>query len=64
MPYFADPKTAPAYLTPADGSSRARRCRTSNTYPSKAVAVKRCFEFVRRIVDGKARKKGDTSPSD
>jgi len=64
MPYFTDPKTDPAYLTPADGSTRVRRYRASNTYLSKAVAVKRCFQFGRRIVDGMARKKGDTSPSD
>jgi hypothetical protein len=30
-----------------------RRCRAPNVYPSKAVAVARCLEFGRRIVDGK-----------
>jgi hypothetical protein len=47
-------------ISPADGASRTRRCRASNTYPTKAVAVQRCFQFGRQIVDGKARKKGST----
>jgi hypothetical protein len=47
-------------LTPTDDSTGVRRCRAPNTYPTKAVAVERCLEFGRRVVDGKARLKADT----
>ncbi len=48
-------------ISPTTGDSPVRRCRTSNTYPTKAVAVDRCLEFGRRVVDGKARRKVDPS---
>jgi hypothetical protein len=46
-------------ITPTDDSTGVRRCRAPNTYSSKAVAVERCLEFGRRIIDGKARLKVD-----
>jgi len=37
----------------------ARRCRAPNTYATEAVAVERCLEFGRRIVDGTLHARGD-----
>ena len=37
----------------------ARRCRASNTYATEAIAVERCLEFGRRIVDGKLQPRGE-----
>jgi hypothetical protein len=56
-----DPRgwTLEVRITPADSSAGARRCRASNTYPTKEVAVERCLAFGRRIVDGKAQRKVD-----
>jgi hypothetical protein len=48
-------------ITPADGSTVARRCRAPNTYPTQELAVERCLQFGRRVVDGKAVPKGDRS---
>lgn len=44
-------------ITPAGRSTVVRRCRAPNTYSSKEIAIARCLEFGRRIVDGKARRK-------
>jgi hypothetical protein len=46
-------------ITPTDGSAAARRCRAPNTYPTQELAVERCLQFGRRVVDGKAVRKGD-----
>ena len=48
-------------ISPTDGNSRVRRCRASNTYPSKVEAVERCLRLGRQIVDGNARRKVDPS---
>jgi hypothetical protein len=48
-------------ISPTTGDSPVRRCRASNTYPSEAKAVERCFKFGRQIVDGKARRKVNPS---
>jgi hypothetical protein len=42
-------------ITPAGRVTGARRCRAPNTYPTEEVAVARCLEFGRRIVDGKLK---------
>ncbi len=44
-------------ITPTDSRMESRRCRAPNTYPTKELAVERCFAFGRRVVDGKARRK-------
>ncbi len=44
-------------ITPAGRRTGVRRCRAPNTYSSEEIAVVRCLEFGRRIVDGKARRK-------
>jgi hypothetical protein len=46
-------------ITPAGRRTEVRRCRAPNTYPSEEVAVARCLEFGRRIVDGKLQPKVD-----
>lgn len=48
-------------ITPAGRSTGVRRCRAPNTYANEEVAVARCLEFGRRIVDGKAQPKIDSS---
>lgn len=40
-------------ITPAGRRTGVRRCRARNRYPRKDIAVARCLEFGRRIVDGK-----------
>jgi hypothetical protein len=44
-------------LTPAGRRTGVRRCRAPDTFQSEEVAVARCLEFGRRIVEGKARRK-------
>lgn len=44
-------------LTPVGRRTGVRRCRAPNTFPSEELAVARCLEFGRRIVDGKAQRK-------
>jgi len=46
-------------ITRAGRRTGARRCRAPNTYATEAVAVQRCLEFGRRIVDGKLQPKSD-----
>lgn len=46
-------------ITPADDRTGVRRCRAPNTYPTEEMAVARCLQFGRRIVDGKAQRKVD-----
>jgi hypothetical protein len=36
-----------------------RLCRAPNIYPTEELAVERCLEFGRRIIDGKARRKAE-----
>lgn len=45
--------TLEVHLTPTGRRTGLRRCRAPNTYDSQEVAVARCLEFGRRIVDGK-----------
>ncbi len=55
--------TLEVHITPAGRRLGTRRCRAGNTYATEEVAVERCLEFGRRIVDGKIqpRPKKDTS---
>ncbi len=53
----SDGWTLEVRITPAGRRTGARRCRAPNTYRSQAVAVARCLEFGRRIVDGKLKPK-------
>ena len=46
-------------ITPSGRRTGVRRCRAPNTFPTEAMAVERCLAFGRRVVDGKARRKGD-----
>lgn len=46
-------------ITPTGGGKRVRRCRAPNTYRREEVAVARCLEFGRQIVDGKLVPKDD-----
>jgi hypothetical protein len=50
--------TLEVHITPAGRVTGTRRCRAPNTYPTEAVAVERCLEFGRRIVDGKVKPRG------
>ncbi len=45
-------------ITPAGRRTGVRRCRSPKIYPSQEMAVARCLEFGRQIVDGKLRPKG------
>ncbi len=45
--------TLEVHITPVGRRTGVRRCRAPNTYASEALAVDRCLEFGRRIVDGK-----------
>ncbi|MDH3497876.1 MAG: hypothetical protein OER21_14035 [Gemmatimonadota bacterium] len=45
--------TLEVHITPLGRRTGVRRCRAPNTYASEALAVDRCLEFGRRIVDGK-----------
>jgi hypothetical protein len=45
-------------ITPAGRRTGTRRCRAGNVYDSEELAVSRCLEFGRRIVDGTIRPKG------
>ena len=58
---YQDCWTLEVRISATDGNSRVRRCRASNTYPSKVEAVERCLRLGRQIVDGKARRKVDAS---
>lgn len=40
-------------ITPAGRRTGVRRCRAPNRYPRKDIAVARCLDFGRQIVDGK-----------
>lgn len=51
--------TLEVHITPAGRRTGARRCRAPNTYASQEVAVARCLEFGRRIVDGKLQPRVD-----
>ncbi|HEX9730022.1 MAG TPA: hypothetical protein VGA37_16105 [Gemmatimonadales bacterium] len=51
--------TVQVRITPADSDADVRRCRSPNTYPSKAEAVTRSLAFGRRVIDGTARPKVD-----
>ncbi len=55
--------TLEVHITPAGRRLGTRRCRAGNTYATQEVAVARCLEFGRRIVDGKLqpRPKGTSS---
>lgn len=46
-------------ISPVDGDAASRRCRAPNIYPSQEVAVARCLEFGRQIVDGKLTPRTD-----
>lgn len=48
-------------ITPPGRSTGVRRCRAPNTYPTEEVAVARCLEFGRRIVDGTLQPRGDST---
>ncbi len=50
--------TLEVHITPAGRLTGVRRCRAPNTYPSEEVAVARCLEFGRRIVDGRVKPRG------
>lgn len=45
--------TLEVHITPKGRRLGTRRCRANNTYASEELAVERCLEFGRRIVDGK-----------
>ncbi len=55
--------TLEVHITPAGRQLGTRRCRAGNTYATQEVAVARCLEFGRRIVDGKIqpRPKGESN---
>lgn len=53
----ADSWTLEVRITPAGRRTGTRRCRAPNTYRTEEVAVARCLEFGRRIVDGKLQPK-------
>jgi hypothetical protein len=57
----SDSWTLEVRLTPTGDSTGVRKCRAPNTYSTKEVAVERCLEFGRRIIDGKARLKTDST---
>jgi hypothetical protein len=46
-------------ITPKGRRSGVRNCRAPNMYASQEIATERCFEFGRRIVDGKMLPKGE-----
>jgi hypothetical protein len=46
-------------ITPAGRRTGVRRCRAPNIYASEELAVARCLEFGRRIVDGRMLPRGD-----
>ena len=52
-----DSWTLEVRITPAGRRTGVRRCRAPNTYATEEVAVARCLEFGRRIVDGKLQPK-------
>lgn len=47
-------------ISPAGRRTGVRRCRAPNTFPNQEIAVARCLEFGRRVVDGKARRRGES----
>jgi hypothetical protein len=51
--------TLEVLITPAGRRTGVRRCRAPNTYPSEEVAIARCLDFGRRIVDGKLLPRSD-----
>jgi hypothetical protein len=55
----ADGWTLEVRITPAGRRTGVRRCRAPNTYSTEEVAVARCLEFGRRIVDGRLQPKVD-----
>ena len=56
-----DPRgwTLDVRITPIGGDARARRCHAPNIYASEELAVARCLEFGRQIVDGKLKPRVD-----
>jgi hypothetical protein len=40
-------------ITPAGRRTGVRRCRAPNLYDNEELAIARCLEFGRRIVDGR-----------
>jgi len=53
----SDSWTLEVRITPAGRRTGVRRCRAPNTYASEELAVARCLEFGRRIVDGRLQPK-------
>lgn len=53
----SDGWTLEVRITPAGRKTGVRRCRAPNTYASEELAVARCLEFGRRIVDGRLQPK-------
>jgi hypothetical protein len=51
--------TLEVHIAPVGSDQRVRRCRAPNTYPTEDVAVARCLEFGRQIVDGKLQPRVD-----
>jgi hypothetical protein len=52
--------TLEVHITPAGRRTGLRRCRAPNTYATEEMAVARCLEFGRRIVDGKLQPRDPT----
>lgn len=46
-------------ITPAGRRTGTRRCRASNIYPTQEIAIQRCLEFGRQIIDGKLHPKAE-----
>lgn len=46
-------------ITPAGRRTGVRRCRAGNVYASEELAVARCLEFGRRIVDGRMQPRSE-----
>ena len=55
--------TLEVHITPAGRRLGTRRCRAGNTYASQEMAVSRCLEFGRRIVDGKIQPRPKGEPT-
>jgi hypothetical protein len=45
--------TLEVHITPEGRRAGVRRCRAGNRYASEEIAIEKCFEFGRRIVDGR-----------
>ena len=55
-----DPRgwTLQVRITSVGRDTDVRRCRSPKVYPTRELAVTRCLEFGRRIVDGRLQPKG------